>query len=397
MKKLTNEEFQNRLLSEAPGIFTDDIYKTIDDVMEFYCEKLHRWRTSPDKILNRHDRCPYCSGLRPIIGETDLWTTRPDIARLLKNPEDGYILKEYSKKKTDFVCPICGNIIRAYVFNVSRQGLSCKACSDGVSYPNKFARNLLKQLNVCNIVYEYSPDWIKPYLYDNYFEYNGKRYILEMDGGIGHGHCSYDFDGADIIGCERDNYKDSQALSHDIFIIRVDCNYGNNDRFEYIKNNIMNSCISEIFDLSGIDWNMCHYLSLCSLVKTVSDFWNDGHTIQDIVDDVHYSRITIRKWLKQAAQSGLCGYTPIESKMRNRKNLKIAINQYDELGNFIASYDSQAAAFRETGIAACNISSSINGRQKNAGGFIWYKADDPDQPDKSKIIHNNTKLIKEVS
>ena len=34
---------------------------------------------------------------------------------------------------------------------------------------------------------------------------------------------------------------------------------------------------------------------------------------------------------------------------------------------------------------------------KTAGGFNWYYADDPTQPDKSKIIPNNTNLIKEVS
>ena len=397
MKKLTNEEFQNRLLNEAPGIFTDDIYETIDDVMEFYCEKLHRWHTSPDKILNRHDRCPYCSGLRPIIGETDLWTTRPDIARLLKNPDDGYILKEYSKKKADFVCPICGNIIHAYVFNVSRQGLSCKNCSDGVSYPNKFARALLKQLNVCNTIYEYSPDWIKPYLYDNYFEYNGERYILEMDGGIGHGHCAYNFDGPDKIGSIRDEHKDIQSLNHNIKIIRVDCDYRNNDRFEYIKNNIINSYISQIFDLSGVDWNMCHQLSLRSLVKTVSELWNNGYTIQDIVDEVSYSRITIRKWLKQGCAAGICNYTPQEAKIRNRVKFKIGVNQYDIYGNFIAHYNSRTNASDTTGVSLCSIVSTLKGRQKTAGGFLSFEADDPNQPDKSKIISNNTKLIKEVS
>lgn len=31
-----------------------------------------------------------------------------------------------------------------------------------------------------------------------------------------------------------------------------------------------------------------------------------------------------------------------------------------------------------------------------AGGYRWFDADDPDQPDKSKITLNNTKLMKEV-
>lgn len=397
MKKLTNEEFQNRLLNEAPGIFTDDVYKTIDDTMDFYCTKSHKWRTTPDKILNRHDGCPYCSGKYAIIGETDLWTTRPDIAMLLKNSEDGYILKEHSHKKIDFICPICDSVINAFVLNVCRQGLSCKICSDGVSYPNKFARALLGQLHVSNIIYEYAPDWVKPYIYDNYFEYNGKKYILEMDGGIGHGHYSYDFDGTDIIGSERDKYKDIQALNHGILLIRIDCDYKNKNRFEYIKNSIMDSKMSSIFNLSSVDWNVCNQLSLCSLVKTVSDFWNGGLGIQDIIEKVPYSRTTIRKWLKQGSSAGICDYTPIEAKCRSRMKFKIGTNQYDMNGNFIESYISRTDASKSTGIPLSSIVSALNGKQKSAGGYLWFEVNDPNQPDKSKIISNNTKLIKEVS
>ena len=397
MRKLTNDEFQNRLLNEVTGIFTDDVYKTINDVMEFYCVKSHKWKTTPDKILNRHDGCPYCGGKYAIVGETDLWTTRPDVAKLLKNPEDGYILKEYSHKKADFICPICGTIINAIVSNVCKQGLSCKVCSDGVSYPNKFARALLKQLHVNNVIYEHTPDWAKPYIYDNYFEYNGNKYILEMDGGIGHGHYAYDFDGLDVIGSERDKYKDIQALNHDILLIRVDCDYKNNDRFEYIKDSIINSDMSVIFDLSNVDWNMCNQLSLRSLVKTVSDLWNSGYTIQDIICIVHYSGTTIRKWLKQGKLARICDYTPNEAKIRSRTKFKIGTNQYDTNGNFIKYYTSRTDASNVTGISLSSIVSTLNGNQKTAGGFMWFDADDPTQPDKSKIIHNNTKLIKEVS
>ena len=44
------------------------------------CKKGHEWSAS---IINRskHDsKCPYCSGRKPILGETDLETTNPKLA-----------------------------------------------------------------------------------------------------------------------------------------------------------------------------------------------------------------------------------------------------------------------------------------------------------------------------
>ena len=58
----------------------------------------------------------------------------------------------------------------------------CPVCSDGVSYPNKYVRNLLKQLPIENLEYEWKPEWGKQYSYDNYFIYNEKEYIVEADG-----------------------------------------------------------------------------------------------------------------------------------------------------------------------------------------------------------------------
>ena len=120
-------------------------------------------------------------------GETDLWTTRPDIAQLLVDPEDGYLYSQFSHKKIKFLCPICKNQFLQDLNHVSQRGLSCPNCSDNISFPNKFMREILLSLNV-DFEPEYSPIWIKPKRYDFYFEHNNKKYIIEMDGGLGHGN-----------------------------------------------------------------------------------------------------------------------------------------------------------------------------------------------------------------
>lgn len=98
-----------------------------------------------DHIQSGH-HCPVCACKKVLIGVNDIATTRPDVARLFANPDDAYNLTECSPQKRDFVCPCCGTIINAIVENVSRQGLGCKKCGDGFSYPNKFMFNVLDQI-----------------------------------------------------------------------------------------------------------------------------------------------------------------------------------------------------------------------------------------------------------
>ena len=111
-------------------------------------------------------------------GVNDLWTVRPDIACLLFNPEDGYMLTKGSGRHVDFCCPNCGTVSNHILANVTRRGFSCSVCSDGLSYPNKFMASMLEQLNV-----DYQPEYIidgKNYKYDFYLDkYN---VIIEMHG-----------------------------------------------------------------------------------------------------------------------------------------------------------------------------------------------------------------------
>ena len=86
--------------------------------------------------------------------------------------------------KIKFICPLCGNKVSRSPNYVHKYGFNCPVCSDGISYPNKFAYELLNQLsNVYHfdsLEHEYCPTWAGRYRYDNYFEYNGNSYILEI-------------------------------------------------------------------------------------------------------------------------------------------------------------------------------------------------------------------------
>lgn len=177
-------------------------------------------------------------------------------------------------------------------------------CGDGISYPNKFGYSFLEQLQVDNIIPEYAPDWIKPLRYDFYFEHKNKKYILEMDGGLGHGKQLWDHTD-DVVGLEKDKLKESAALSHDIKIIRVDATYSN---VNYIKNNILkNNDLISIFEdkINSIDWSLCDRFAQKNILKSVCDYWESGtYKVSDLSPIFKVSTETIRNYLKKGEELG---------------------------------------------------------------------------------------------
>lgn len=76
------------------------------------CEKGHAWKTMvKDRV--RGNGCPYCAGQRAILGETDLQTLCPEVAKkwnMTKNaPLTPDKVSRYSNKKVWWQCPVCGH------------------------------------------------------------------------------------------------------------------------------------------------------------------------------------------------------------------------------------------------------------------------------------------------
>lgn len=65
------------------------------------------------------------------------------------------------------------------------------------------------------------------------------------------------------------------------------------------------------------------------------------------------------------------------------------VNKYSKSGEFIDTFSSFKEAKDNVGAPfSSGISACCRGEQKTAYGFKWYYAEDPNQPDKSKIIPN---------
>lgn len=336
-KKLTNEEFINRLNGLNKGYISLDEYKGIDIPIRFQCKYGHIWKTTPSAVLNKGSECHYCTGEKVLVGFNDLWTTNPEVAKLLKDPSDGYKYSSGSNKKVEFICSMCGNIIKVQIYKVTSRGLCCQKCSDGVSYPNKFARAFLDQLPIKSYIPEYHPNWAKPYSYDNYFEYNGIKYIMEMDGGLHYrkGFCfNKSLEERQII----DNIKNNLAFQNGIQIIRINCMKSER---EYIKNSILSSELNNIFDLSSIDWDLCDKTSQKSLVKQTCELYSCVTTkLDEIANILHINKATVRQYVKIGTKYGWCNYDPDVAKKNsnNPKAMSVTVLNIDH--NYIHTFKS---------------------------------------------------------
>ncbi len=68
------------LASEAVGWDPKTITYGSVKKLEWRCPKGHIYLSTPNMRTSNNHGCPYCSGRRPIVGETDLQSTHPELA-----------------------------------------------------------------------------------------------------------------------------------------------------------------------------------------------------------------------------------------------------------------------------------------------------------------------------
>lgn len=256
--------------------------------------------------LKRAKDCPVCVenewACRMNKNLPCVYDTHPDIAKCLKNQNEGYQYSHGSGKEFIFICPVCGSEIKTTMNYATTNGLSCKVCGDGKSYPNKLMYNMLTQLNI-DFISEYHDDWTDGKFYDFYFCIDDRIYIVEMDGSF---HYDEIYNSLEMQK-KTDNYKDSLASEKGINLIRIDCNYTSiYKRFEYIKNNIINSPLSNIFDLSEVDFRKCDIYANMPIIKILSNAWNEGvRTLEElsILSGCHKDKVSAI--LKKSSDLGL--------------------------------------------------------------------------------------------
>ena len=310
--------------------------------------------------------------------------THPELVKYFVNESDVYKYQAHSERVVKMKCPHCGTVRNKRIQTLTDFGLACPMCSDGISYPNKFMFNVLTQLKIafCNEITKATPgfEWIVGnYRYDFYFENKGEKIFLEMDGAF---HTRSNFRSYEK-NQKVDEFKDNLALTHGVKVIRIDCAYSKiQDRFEYIKTNVLNSEFGAMFNLNAINWYVVDSFANDSNVRIAAELWNKEDCCAiDIGNKLGVSRDTARGYLKIAANIGLCNYNSqeIEQRMlrridRNNKNKAKPIALYKNgiminvfLG--VVDLDKQSKILYGIHMDFRNIYAVCNGSKKQAYGY----------------------------
>lgn len=338
----------------------------------------------PD-IFKKKPYCPVCSGRQIVIGYNDFNTLYPELSKYLLNYEDGYNIGKSSKEEKELLCPCCGYIFFKRIDHFVASEFNCPRCGDGYSYPNKFIFNSLLQIkDIFEVLKrEYSPEWckfkfnnkIKKGIYDIYFELHNKKYIVEMDGSF-HSNDNLISGVPKEVSQYIDKEKDRLAKENNIEIIRIDCNYGNNDRYEYIKNKILNSDLNKIIQLNLIDFEKSNIESLNSYIILACELWNSGFSVGKIKNKLNLSSVTINKYLKNGAKYGICTYTKEKSITRSFGK-KVYCITTNEMFNSGADGGKKYNIIPEQIYACCNNKNITAGKHPITGmGLKWIYYDD---------------------
>ena len=89
--------------------------------------------------------------------------------------------------------------------------------------------------------------------------------------------------------------------------------------FDYIKDNILQSRLSELFDLSSVNWSLIRKQISSPIIKEICDFWNTNTNIStgDLSKKYHFSYSTIQNYLQQGNKLGWCKYDPKNYRKKN--------------------------------------------------------------------------------
>ncbi|WP_252251327.1 hypothetical protein [Clostridium sp. VAP52] len=263
-----------------------------------------------ESLLLRNQNCSCCESRTVVEGINDIPTTAPWMVKYFQGGYDE--AKQYTKgsgQKIRSICPNCGKIkdkdtVISSIYK--NHSIGC-ICEDTVSFPEKFMFNILEQLEVDSITQLTRKNfkWCKDYRYDFYFEKDEQEYIIETHG-IQHYENNTQF--KETLGGQQQNDKLKKELAIKNGIkeknyIVIDCR---KSELDWVKENVLNSKLNEIFDLSNIDWIKCEEFALSNIIKMICNLKNNNKNITTakIVEISGYSQPTVDKWLKIGNELG---------------------------------------------------------------------------------------------
>lgn len=268
--------------------------------------------------------CGCCNGKVVVKGINDMWTTKPELAELLLNKDDGYRYTSTSGLKTDWKCPICHTVHRnKAINNISLRGLSC-LCSKTKSYPNRFMFWLLTNSGI-EFFDEKTFEWSENRRYDFYIP--RLNAIVEMHGSQ-HYRENYSFTKQHLeYHIDNDRLKRELAIHNGIeHYIEINASQS---QFDYIKNNVFSSELSMLLSLNDIDWDFIKEKCEANIIYEIANCWNNGiYRAEDIGKVVGLDKSSVTKFLNKCEDFNLIDiYDKEITESVRKENSKIGIYQ----------------------------------------------------------------------
>lgn len=228
-----------------------------------------------------------------------------------------------SAKRIYPICPNCKNQSKKSVMIKSlyqMKSFQC-ICNDNISYGEKFFISFLEQLNI-DFIHQYSLKGLRK-IYDFYIP--SLNAIVEIHGEQHYIDVPF-FEVTHQKEQENDELKMQYALSHGISkYIVIDARKSNK---EWLKEHILSSELSELFDCASIDWDACHRFTLknrifevCEYIMKHSTQALREHDLECYMKKFHIKRFTLNHYIKMGNEN--FEWCDIKIKKKHDKTIEI--------------------------------------------------------------------------
>lgn len=173
---------------------------------------------------------------------------------------------------------------------------------------------------------------------------------------------------------KQDEFKQQYAIQHNINYIAINCI---TSEFNQIKDNIINSDLKHVYDLTQLNWDEIEKQVKCnSLTLKICEAYETQNTTEIAISKKFIvSKDVVTRALQTGAQYDLCPSYVSKGK-RN-------VNVYDEEHKFIGQYESYAVCARQLNqiyptknFKEDSISKVALGRQKSHRGFYFKRVEE---------------------
>ena len=362
---------------------------------KYHCNKCGYKGWLEESQLKRERGCSCCAGKVVVENINSIWHTDKWMIPIINDDE---FCKTHTHGSSDRIIPTCPNCGRklnksSKVSNIYNfHSIGC-ICSDKISYGEKVAYNVLEQLDVdfTTQLSKMNFKWCNNYLYDFYI--NSYNILIEVQGEQHYIQTTRKGERVKTLEEEQENdrLKKELALSNGIkdenYLV-IDCR---KSELEFIKQNIINSKLSKLFDLSKINWSKVQNFALGTRVKEACDLWNtELYNAREISKIMKLSHTTICRWLAKGSKLSWCNYNPKEEMIKTaKKNGKIGTKPVICLENgkvFESATDLEYKSLEEFGVKLlrANITNAVNGKLNKYKGLSFKYVSNMTEEEKIK-------------